>query len=80
MKLREAAELTQRDVAEALSVSIQTVRNWEHGKATPHLTIVQMKILCRLVGKSIEDLPDSFGPPPPPIKPLRGRNKKTAAG
>ena len=78
VKLREAAELTQKDVAEALGVSIQTIRNWEHGKAIPHLTIPQMKTLCRLVSKSIEDLPDTFGPPPPPPK-SRRRKKKTAA-
>lgn len=78
MKLREEAELTQKDIATALGVSIQTVRNWEHGKAVPRLTIVQTKTLCRIVNKSIEQLPDTFGPPPPPPRAKRRRKDKAS--
>jgi hypothetical protein len=27
------------------------------------LTVPQMKALCKVFGRSIEDLPDEFGPP-----------------
>jgi DNA-binding XRE family transcriptional regulator len=62
VKLREQLELTQKDIADALGVTEQTVRNWEHGKAVPRLTIPQMKILCRLLKCPIEDVPDNLGP------------------
>ena len=62
MQLRQEMELTQKDIADALGVTEQTVRNWEQGKAVPKLTIPQTKILCRLLQRSIEELPDSFGP------------------
>lgn len=77
MGLRQEAGITQKDVALALGVTIQSVRNWEHGKSEPKLTIPQVKILCRLVSRSIEELPDTFGPPPPPVK-KRGRKKKVS--
>jgi DNA-binding transcriptional regulator YiaG len=60
--LRQRFELTQRDLADALGVTEQTVRNWEQGKAIPRLTIPQTKILCRLLHCGIDELPDSFGP------------------
>lgn len=60
--LRIEAGLTQRDIAAALGVSEQTVRNWEQGKHDPRLTIPQVKKLCRLLKKSLDELPDSFGP------------------
>ncbi len=60
--LRKELDLTQRDIAEALGVTEQTVRNWEQGKAVPRLTIPQMKVLCRILKRPIEDLPDYFGP------------------
>jgi DNA-binding XRE family transcriptional regulator len=62
VKLREELELTQREIAEAIGVTEQTVRNWEQGKAIPRLTIPQMKTLCRLLKRSIDEVPDSFGP------------------
>lgn len=64
VKLREQLELTQKEVAQALGVTEQTVRNWEQGKAVPRLTITQMKILCRLLQMPIEDVPENFGPNP----------------
>lgn len=62
VSLRQRFELTQKQVAEALGVTEQTVRNWEQGKAIPRLTIPQTKTLCRLLKCSIEDLPDNLGP------------------
>lgn len=60
--LRLEAGLTQRDIAEALGVSEQTVRNWEQGKHSPKLTIPQVKKLCQLLKKPLDELPDNFGP------------------
>jgi DNA-binding XRE family transcriptional regulator len=64
VKLREKLELTQKQVADALGVTEQTVRNWEQGKAIPRLTIPQMKILCKLLQLPIEEVPDNFGSNP----------------
>lgn len=61
VRLRHQLELTQKDVADALGVTEQTVRNWEQGKAIPRLTIPQMKSLCRLLQCQIEDVPDDLG-------------------
>lgn len=62
MSLRKELDLTQKQIADALDVTEQTVRNWEQGKSIPRLTIPQMKTLCRLLQRSIEDVPDNFGP------------------
>lgn len=62
VKLRQRLELTQKDIADALGVTEQTVRNWEQGKAVPRLTIPQMKVLCRLLQCPIEEVPDNLGP------------------
>jgi len=39
------------------------ISNWETGKDEPELTIAQVKALCRALGKSLEELPEDFGPP-----------------
>jgi DNA-binding XRE family transcriptional regulator len=61
VSLRKELDLTQKAVAEALGVTEQTVRNWEQGKAIPRLTIPQTKVLCKLLRKPIESIPDNFG-------------------
>jgi DNA-binding XRE family transcriptional regulator len=58
--LRLEVGLTQKALADAFSVSEQAVRNWEHGKVEPKFTLADTKKLCRLLGKSLEELPDSF--------------------
>lgn len=62
VNLRRQLELTQKDVADTIGVSEQTVRNWENGRTMPMLTVPQMKSLCKLLKRSIEDVPDWFGP------------------
>lgn len=62
VSIRQQLNLTQKDVAQALGVTEQTVRNWEQGKATPRLTIPQTKTLCSLLQMPIEQIPDNFGP------------------
>jgi DNA-binding XRE family transcriptional regulator len=60
---REELGLTQRDVAVAVDVSVQTVSNWETGRyKEAKLTLPQVKALCRVLQWSIEELPDELGP------------------
>lgn len=61
VSLRKELGLTQKTMADELGVSEQTVRNWEQGKAIPKLTIPQMKVLCQLLKRPIEQVPDYFG-------------------
>ncbi|MBD2090872.1 helix-turn-helix transcriptional regulator [Microcoleus sp. FACHB-1515] len=62
-KRREELGLTQRDVAVAVDISVQTVSNWETGRyQEAKLTLTQIKALCRLLNWTLEDLPDDFRP------------------
>lgn len=56
MKLRDKAGLTQREVANALGVTDQTVSNWENGVRQMKLTIRQTISLCQVLNCSLEDL------------------------
>ena len=58
--LRKKHGLKQKDIADALGVTEDTVANWERGRSIPKLTIRQVKNLCQLFGKPIEYLPDTF--------------------
>lgn len=60
VSLRLEAGLTQKAVAKALGVTEQAVRNWERGKNEPRFTIQQMKLLCKMLGKSLDEMPESF--------------------
>jgi DNA-binding XRE family transcriptional regulator len=61
---REELGLTQRDVAVAIDVSVQTVSNWETGRyKEAKLTLPQVKALCRVLNWTVQDLPDDLGPP-----------------
>lgn len=62
VRLRRARNLTQKQIADALGVTVQTVSNWEVGRAEPKLTIRQVKALLRVLQCSIDDLPDDFRP------------------
>lgn len=61
-KLREEAGLSQQALATRIGVAVATISRWERG-APAMLTVPQMKALCQVFGKSIEELPDEFGPP-----------------
>lgn len=61
-KLREEARLSQQELATRIGVAVATISRWERG-APAMLTVPQMKALCQVFGKSIEELPDEFGPP-----------------
>ena len=62
MKLRESLGLTQRQIAESVGVTDQTVSNWERGIHVPRLTPRQLIKLCERVSKSPEQLADIFEP------------------
>jgi DNA-binding transcriptional regulator YiaG len=65
MRLRTLRRVTQRELAEALNVSVTTIKNWESGRSIPNLSIGQFKILMKMLDiKSVEELPDSFAPQP----------------
>lgn len=56
MSLREEASLTQRQLAELVGVTDQTVSNWETGKSIPTLSPVQMLKLCCALNCTLEQL------------------------
>lgn len=63
--MRLAKGLTQKDLADALGKTEQAIRNWEHGKSEPKLTLAETKTFCRLLGKTLEEMPDDFLKPIP---------------
>ncbi len=62
-KLREEAGLSQEGLARIIGVASATISRWERGASPAMMTVPQMKALCKVFGKSIEELPDEFGPP-----------------
>lgn len=66
VNMRKALGLTQEDVARELGVTARTVINWEKGHHEPKLTIRQIKSLCRLLGLSLDQIPDNFPLSDPP--------------
>ena len=62
--IREQLGLTQAQFAVAIGIDTSTVSRCERGIAEPNLTVLQMKKLCRLIGSSLEDLPDYLGRSP----------------
>jgi len=62
-KRRDELGLTQREVAVAIDVSVQTISNWETGRfKAVRLTLPQVKALCRVLAWTVEDLPNDFRP------------------
>ncbi len=62
-KLREEAGLSQQALSHRIGVAVTTISRWERGESVAMLTVPQMKALCKVFGKSVEELPDEFGPP-----------------
>lgn len=60
-KLREEAGLSQQALSHRIGVAVTTISRWERGESVAMLTVPQMKALCKVFGKSIEELPDEFG-------------------
>lgn len=59
MSLRKAANLSQRQVAQALDVQTQTVGKWEKG-GIPNLPPSKIKKLCELFNCSLDDLIEAY--------------------
>lgn len=62
VRLRRMENLTQKQIADALGVTVQTVSNWEVGRVEPKLTIRQFKALLQILKCSVDNLPDDLGP------------------
>jgi len=51
---RVDAEMTQREVAEAMNVSVNTVVAWEKGTVEPKVS--QANKLCELYGRTVDEI------------------------
>lgn len=56
LRLRKRLGLTQKQIADAIGVTVQTVSNWEAGRSEPLLKIGQTLALCRVLQCSLEEL------------------------
>ena len=61
-KLREKAGLSQEALARMIGVTAKTVSNWERGTNLASLTIPQIRLLCKALDVTFDELPDHFGP------------------
>lgn len=61
MRLRTLRFITQKQLADALGVTENTVANWERGRAVPKLTPAQFKTLLKVLQITADELPDNFG-------------------
>lgn len=57
---REAADLSQADVAARLGVKPQTISNWEKERSTPSLDPDQMLALCSLLEVDLNSMAKAF--------------------
>ncbi len=55
-KLRHKAGLTQKQLADKMELTVQTISNWENGLRVPRLTPQQTLSLCLALDCSLEDL------------------------
>ena len=53
---RQRSRVRQKDLAELLGLSPQTVSAWETGESIPKLTPLQMQILCEKLNCSLDEL------------------------
>ena len=60
VNLRKQAGLTQRQVAEALGLTVTTISSWETGVKEPRLDFVQTKKLTELYQCSLDDLAEAL--------------------
>ena len=60
LRLRERSNLTQKQLSEAVGVTVQTISNWETGRNRPRLDPVQMLALCQILQCSLEELADAM--------------------
>lgn len=56
VQMRKSCNLTQKQVADYVCVTDQTVSNWETGRSEPKLTANQTLALCQILQCSLEEL------------------------
>jgi transcriptional regulator with XRE-family HTH domain len=54
--LRKRAGLTQRQLADAMGVTVKSVSAWERGVVEPRLTFSEIQQLTEILGCSFQDL------------------------
>ena len=59
--LRESVNMNQAQFAVALGVSTSKISTAERGLSEPVFTIKQVKALCKLLNKSLDEMPDYLG-------------------
>ena len=59
---RKSLGLTQREIAAAVGVTVQTVSNWETGLYQPKLTLPQTLKLSQILQTDLSDLVEIFKP------------------
>jgi DNA-binding XRE family transcriptional regulator len=59
--IRDELGMTQAEFAVAIGLDPSTVSRCERGLSEPNFTILQLKRLCKLTGKTLEELPDRLG-------------------
>lgn len=59
-QMRQRVGLTQAELARRIGVSDRAVRAWEKGEYPPTLTVPQMRMLCKELQITFEELPDDF--------------------
>ena len=60
MTLRQRAGLTQKQLAEALGVTVTTVSAWERGAQVPRLTVIQTQQFLKVCQCTIDELVEAF--------------------
>ena len=61
--LRKRAGLTQRQLADAMGVTVKSVSAWERGVVDPRLTFAETQQLMEILGCSFQDLVAATNPP-----------------
>lgn len=57
---RKQLKLTQKDISEAIGISVRSISHWEQGTHLPRLTPKQFSDLCRVLECSIHELASDF--------------------
>ena len=61
-ELREAAQLTQEQLAREMGKTLSTIRRWENGDE-PKMTREEWVIYCELMNKDFNELPRKLSVP-----------------
>ncbi len=56
VEIRENLGLTQKQIADSIGTTVQTVSNWETGSTTPRLTFTQTYQLTKVLKKDLKEL------------------------